>query len=209
MTTRHEFLARLHHLAAPRLYMETGVHTGESLRLSSCKSIGIDPEPQVHMDGVHAQTSDAFFAAQDLVKPGDLDFGFIDGMHLMEFALRDFMNMEKLASPRGFIVFDDVMPYNNDIARRTQPPGDWTGDVWKVWFILNQVRPDLDMRLVDTFPTGTLMVWNLDPSSDALVQEYHNIINSWTEEMEVPSSILFRTEAVTAESAVETLRVWV
>jgi hypothetical protein len=192
--------------------METGVHTGESLKLASCRAIGLDPDPQVGNSGqatVYAQTSDSWFEDQTNVKRGELDFGFIDGMHLMEFALRDFMNMERLSSPRGFIVFDDVLPYNHDIARRTQPPGDWTGDVWKVWFILNEVRPDLDMRLVDTFPTGTLMVWNLDPDSVLLVQEYAEILKQWQEERDVPDEIIFRTSAITADQAIDTLRVWV
>ena len=40
---RHELLARLHTLLAPRNYLEIGVCQGESLTLSRVPSIGIDP----------------------------------------------------------------------------------------------------------------------------------------------------------------------
>ena len=41
-----------------------------------------------------------------------LDFAFIDGMHLSEFALRDFMNIEEHMDRAGVVVLDDVLPRN-------------------------------------------------------------------------------------------------
>ena len=43
---------------------------------------------------------------------------FIDGMHLFEFALRDFMNIERHANWWSVIVFDDMLPR----ATSTRPP---------------------------------------------------------------------------------------
>ena len=37
-----------------------------------------------------------------------MDLAFIDGLHLFEFSLRDFMNVEKLAHPGSVVVFDDA-----------------------------------------------------------------------------------------------------
>jgi hypothetical protein len=36
-------LARLHHVLRPCSYLEIGVSTGETLRLATCDSIGVDP----------------------------------------------------------------------------------------------------------------------------------------------------------------------
>lgn len=210
MVTRHEFLARLHHLLAPKLYMETGVHTGESLKLASCRAIGIDPYPQVKTvpmnSTVVAMTSDDYFAQlEDDALPFPLDLGFIDGMHQVEFAWRDFINMENLATPRGVIVFDDVLPYTQYMTSRAQVQGDWTGDVWKVYYLLKEYRPNLTLMLVDTAPTGTLVVWDLEPGYE--LDDFLTIPwDDWTQNLDVPDEILFRTIAVPADVAIERLK---
>ena len=79
-------------------------------------------------------TSDDFFAspqcAAHLRQP--IDLAFIDGMHLVEFALRDFMQVERRASRAGMIVLDDIFPNHPLQARRVRESGVWTGDVWKI-----------------------------------------------------------------------------
>ena len=47
-----------------------------------------------------------------------LDLAFIDGMHLFEYALRDFINVERFADWSSVIVFDDMLPRNVDEAAR-------------------------------------------------------------------------------------------
>ena len=59
------------------------------------------------------ETSDEFFASVDPFahfggQPFDL--AFIDGMHLAEYALRDFINTERHAHPASVIVLDDMLP---------------------------------------------------------------------------------------------------
>ena len=47
-------------------------------------------------------TSDDFFASHDLAQVlggRPVDLAYIDGMHQFEFALRDFMNLERYVGP--------------------------------------------------------------------------------------------------------------
>jgi hypothetical protein len=175
---------------------------GDSLRLADCPSYAIDPAPLVygHFDGrftFFRMTSDEFFATRvdDVKHP--IDLAFIDGMHLSEFALRDFMNIERfLSNDHTVVVFDDVLPRNQEEANRIQCPGDWTGDVWEVFYVLKARRPDLHVQLVNTEPTGTMVVSDLSPGSTRLAQEYFNITNDMLLQTDgVPDAILNRLEA--------------
>jgi hypothetical protein len=177
-------------------------------------AIGVDPAPALSVGipawaKVYQETSDEFFAVRssgltagnevfgpgcDVLVGNPIDLAFIDGMHLWEYALRDFMNMERFANASGTIVLDDVLPYNREIATRKQPPGDWTGDVWKVCEILEDWRPDLDMRLVDTQPTGLLVIRNLNPFNTILKSEWASINRNYGH-IELTDDILNRERA--------------
>lgn len=163
----------------PQTYLEIGVQHGWSLQLSNAPTtIGVDPNP---MPGVYnmikgptgyiAQMTSDYFFANDPSIPSKIDLAFIDGMHLVENALHDFANVEKYCHESSVIVFDDVLPTTVEMASRVQCPGDWTGDVWRVYDILRERRPDLVLLLVDTQPTGVLVVLRPDPHDKAL--------NSW------------------------------
>ena len=208
MVTRHEFLARLHHLLTPRGYLEIGVQFGDSLKLASCPAVGIDPHPHVGREIPNAviapMTSDLYFRTHE--PPFPVDLAFIDGSHLYEDALRDFMNIESHSNPKTVVVFDDVLPYNQEIASRNQPPGDWTGDVWKIIPVLANWRPDLDTMLVDVFPTGALVVWGLEDINLTLSLNYSNIVLPEMVDWTVPDEILFRTDAITADEAIDRLK---
>ena len=100
---RHDLLAELHRLLDPRSYLEIGVNVGSSLTLSRTRSIGIDPyytvEKEILCD-VHLvrTSSDEFFAREHPLAHFDeplIDLAFIDGMHLAEYAFRDFVNVER------------------------------------------------------------------------------------------------------------------
>jgi len=171
--TRHEFLAALHEIMRPPTYLEVGVQYGTSLELAqySETAIGIDPNPLVQEHGnqkIYRMTSDEFFASAHPAPadgPGwQIDMAFIDGMHLFEYALRDFCNIERYCHPGSVVVFDDVFPRNEWEARRLAPGdpvlGDWTGDVWKTLPALTEYHPgNLTLIPVDTEPTGTLVVY--------------------------------------------------
>lgn len=57
---------------------------------------------------------------------------FLDGMHLTEYALRDFINVERHCSPGSALVFDDVLPRNHLEADRVRRTVWFAGDVVKV-----------------------------------------------------------------------------
>src|SRR5436853_1762522 len=88
-------LALLHEELRPAHYLEIGVRDGRSLALAGGPATGVDPAPSIKYvlpakTEIVQMTSDAFFAqAAAHFAP---DFCLIDGMHLFEYALRDFIN---------------------------------------------------------------------------------------------------------------------
>jgi methyltransferase family protein len=162
MITRHQFLTMLHDLLRPHVYLEVGVQYGLSLDLAvhSSWAIGIDPEPLVQAKGnqtIYKMTADKYFVFPQDNAPDQIDLAFIDGSHLFEDALNDFVNIAALCGHKSVVVFDDVLPYTQEMASREPTPGDWTGDVWKTFYILSSYLPNC--HLVDTFPTGTMVIW--------------------------------------------------
>jgi predicted O-methyltransferase YrrM len=210
VASRYEFLLQLHTALKPRGYIEIGVQTGGSLILSQCDSIGIDPYPTIieQLSAHHRirqVTSDLFFSDQlvDNDLPRHVDFAFIDGMHLAEYALRDFMHVEAVGHSGTVIAIDDVLPYNEAIATREQPPGDWTGDVWKLIDVLRDYRPDLTLTLVNTFPTGTLVVTDVNPTDRSLHALYDDLEAGLVHDVPPPHWVVARETAVSPEAALE------
>ncbi len=163
-------------------YLEIGCRTGRSLGLSRAKdSVAVDPQfnishPLVSPTRLYKMTSDAFFdteAAKALKAP--IDLTFIDGMHLAEFALRDFINVEKFSRSDGWIVLDDVLPEEVGIASRTRTTSRWTGDIYKLTDVLRRYRPDLEVTVFDVEMKGLMLVRGLNPQSDVLDEAYPEI----------------------------------
>jgi hypothetical protein len=184
-----EFMMALHAILAPKFYLEIGVRRGRSLRLAQCASIGVDPaydldyEPRPDTKLFRGK-SDAFFASgaiEEVLGSRAIDLAFIDGWHNSEFALRDFINTERYCHPDGAIVFDDVLPRNEDQAVRKPHGRAWTGDVWKIVDIFQRHRPDLKLIYVDVQPTGMLIVQGLDPVSRVLSDAYEIIERELTD----------------------------
>lgn len=178
--SRHELLQVLHDRTQPRTYLEIGIRTGNSMALSRTRSIGVDPffkiDKPIQCDvQLIKATSDDFFAGDNPLAHFDgvpVDLAFIDGMHLSEFALRDFINIEPFMADTGVVVLDDVLPRNGLEAARDRKTGPWTGDVYKVAEILRRRRPDLVVLLVNTEPTGTAVVVGVDQASTVLKEAY-------------------------------------
>jgi hypothetical protein len=174
--TRHELLQGLHEKTRPRSYLEFGIRTGRSMVLSRTRSIGVDPsfniDRPIHCDvQLVRTTSDDFFAGDEPLAHFDglpVDLAFIDGMHLSDFALRDFINIEPFMAETGVVVIDDVLPRNGLEAARDRRTEPWTGDVYKVAETLRRRRPDLVVLLVNTAPTGTAVIVGVDPASTVL-----------------------------------------
>jgi hypothetical protein len=227
---RHAFLRELHARIRPRNYLEIGVNDGKSLALSRVPTIAIDPAFRITASlrcdlQLAKATSDDFFAAADPIRHlrssrnplrnvrrgrplldrwrggTHLDFAFIDGMHLFEFALRDFINVERFSHWSTVIVFDDMLPRDVDEAARERHTKAWAGDVFKLVPVLREHRPDLAVIPVDTQPTGVLVVLGADPSSPVLREAYDELIERWVspDPQEVPDEVLERRGAVDPE----------
>lgn len=195
---KYEVLKRIHEVVQPGNYLEIGVQTGRSLLLAGCPAIGIDPAPMMEVpSATHIQlvrsTSDQFFAENALNsirKP--IEMAFIDGMHLFEYALRDFINIEMYASSHTLVVMDDIFPGSPAQAARDRRTRAWTGDVWKLIPILRRYRPDLSLLLLDVFPTGLLCISGLNPRNTTLQEAYADIVVNWSGDVPVPEEILSR-----------------
>src|SRR2546423_9386892 len=97
----YELLRATHQQVQPRFYLEVGVMNGHSLLQANMatKCIGIDPAfeltaPLGSHTALYACTSEEFFKTNELhtqLAGHPLDLAFIDGMHLFEFTLRDFI----------------------------------------------------------------------------------------------------------------------
>jgi len=180
-----ELLQRLHRHLRPRSYVEIGVEEGRTLRLVEPGTIalGVDPKPLVASPlpqgvRVFAETSDSFFATHDVrAELGGLavDLALIDGMHLFEYALRDFINVERLCGPESTILIHDCFPYSRRTAQREHVTAFWTGDVWRLVVLLKKYRPDLAIHTIATPPTGLCMVRRLDPASCFLQENLERI----------------------------------
>lgn len=187
-------LRALHAAVQPETYFEIGSFTGHSLILSKCRTVAVDPDfkltagsiagkKELHLFGM---TSDDFFAEGHLGKVfSSLDMAFLDGMHLFEFLLRDFMNTEKHCTKDSVVIMHDCIPMNPAASERhwnKEVTMAWTGDVWKLVPILKKYRPDLDVSVLDYPPSGLTVVQNLDPNSTILDEHYDEIVKDFMDE---------------------------
>ena len=108
-----------------------------------------------------------------------MDLAFIDGMHQMEFALRDFINVEKYCSADSIILIHDVYPIDATSAARERASLFWSGDIWRLILILKKYRPDLTVNVIAARPTGLAIVQNPDPQSGVLAERQHEIIDEF------------------------------
>ncbi len=182
-------LAALHRLERPHTYLELGVNRGRSLQLSSRRtlSVGVDPNPQVPAEieeryRIERTTSDAFFGsgkAQQFFGGTPIDMAFLDGMHLFEYVLRDFMNVEQYSDEHTLVVIHDLLPSDMGAAAREPISETWMGDVWKLLLVLDQHRPDLEVCLVNAPPSGLGLVRGLNADSKVIPQAYEALLTEY------------------------------
>jgi hypothetical protein len=211
---RHEFLSGLHERYAPRNYVEIGVNDGRGLARSGTRTIGVDPAFKITAElacdlQLVKATSDDFFARTDPLAwfaEDVIDLCFIDGLHIFEFALRDFMNAERLSGGASIVVFDDMLPRSVAEAARDRHTNNWTGDVYKVTTVLERYRPDLVIVPINTTPTGLLLVAGLDPTNTVLADNYDAIIAEYTnpDPQDVPPDVMHRKTAADPDKVLST-----
>lgn len=187
-----EVLRAIHRALEPRSYLEIGVETGGTLALatSATRAVGVDPADypleQALPPGAEVvrETSDAFFAArtrESVFGDAAVDLAFIDGMHLFEFALRDFMNVESWCSPAGTVILHDCIPLAPVAAERERRTRFWVGDTYKLVWALARHRPDLKLRTILTPPSGLVVIRRLDPASRTLAHDLAAIEREFAE----------------------------
>ncbi len=193
-----EFIHKGITLHGAQTYLEIGLCNGHSIADIACDCIAIDPAPVVSrniigkkkMLSIFQETSDAFFAkrnpTQIFGKP--VDISFLDGMHLFEYLLRDFYNIEKYSRRNSIVFLHDCLPLNFEMGERVHAPSKrsdktladwWTGDVWKVLPILKRFRPELRIVSIDCPPTGLVAITNLNPDSNVLQENYFSIVDEY------------------------------
>lgn len=186
-----EFLSRVHERHLFDWTLEIGCRSGTTFAPVRGKTIAVDPffqasinvigrKPQLH---VFQATSDDFFASGFLGTMGiRLSFSFLDGMHLIDYLLRDFIGTEAASHPGGVIAIHDCLPYSHDMTTRDLtrlgrlPRQIWTGDVWKLIPILQRWRPDLTVTVLDCAQTGLVLVSDLSPGDTTLRDRYDAIM---------------------------------
>ncbi len=187
----YDWLKTFHQWLSPTSYVEIGLGHGRSLALAGpdTKAIGIDPYQgfwerlnyvcPFGQATLFPLTSDDFFKQHDLrevIEQETFDLGFIDGLHLFEQALKDFINLERYARADSVILIHDCLPIAPIVAERERCTGFWTGDVWRIIPCLKTFRPDLKIMTIPTKPSGLGVVTNLDASSTVLSDNYDDIV---------------------------------
>jgi Methyltransferase domain len=215
-----DFLKRLHRKRQVERYLEIGTQRGASLACAAGRAIAIDPQflldkaiwtadPDLNL---FEMTSDDFFSAYDprLILGGPIDLAFIDGMHLSEFVLRDFINVERYCAKNSLIVLHDSVPQNFEMTERERRPlkradkglaAAWTGDVWRVLPLLHRERPDLSVQVIDCPPTGLVPVSNLDPANQTLGQRQDQLSSSLIEQEPSEAEFWSFVESVTVHDS--------
>ena len=127
-------------------YLEIGVETGYTFNnVHFTDKTGVDPSPCFSSENLVLKTSDDYF--ENLDKECLFDVVFIDGMHQVEYVLKDINNSIEHININGLILLDDIIPlnfdeqlkvpikhtYDNGILKTLIP---WTGDVWKVLYYI-------------------------------------------------------------------------
>ena len=212
-----DFLKSLHGRLAPPTYLEIGIRHGDSLALADGAAVGIDPFYELRTElrddvKLFRETGDEYFDREQPLEPlggRRVAFSFIDGMHLAEFVVRDFANVERVADWTSVIVFDDILPRTVDEAARDRRTRAWTGDVYKALAALERHRPDLVCLRVDTEPTGLGVVLGLDPLDRTLHEHYDAIVaeSVTPDPQDVPAPVLARAGALDPQRVLDS-SVW-
>lgn len=183
-----DVLAQLHADRRPDWYLEIGVGRGNSLARCPGRAVAVDPDFRVSQDVIGSKpelhliraTSAEFFASDPAAAlSGVLDLAFIDGQHLFEYVLDDFIATEKLCHPRSMVLLHDLVPLSPAAADRIWDPAltkGWSGDAWKMTLILREYRPDLVFDVLDTRPSGLGVVTGLDPANRILERARDEIV---------------------------------
>jgi predicted O-methyltransferase YrrM len=188
-----EFLDLLHKEKKPKRYFEIGVRWGESIALAQFEAVGVDPEFRIDRQIVaktrlYRLESDRFFETVDARKLFDgkgADMSFIDGMHLAEFAYRDFINTAAICDKGAIVVFDDVLPERIEFAGRAPKWKAWTGDVYRTLCAIKESFPSLEIAVVNIEGQGLGLIRNIKLTKSELNAVSVQKVSKLLEETEI------------------------
>ena len=164
-----QMLRALHAWKKPKTYLEICKGHNITLELSMCRTIAVG-HPNLSAAAIekikniefHSFQMDSisFFENAALLNlyREKIDLAFIDGAHICETALSEFLHIEKIARHDAVIVLHDCLPLEVGItgrdATRAAPRNPkrrdwWLGDVWRTALYLKRHRPDLGSGLID------------------------------------------------------------
>lgn len=166
----YSWLARFHRESQALNYLEVGIASGASLaRIPvSTNAIGIDPAFNIQNTiqapvRLFRETSDDFFENH---KPeelfgGKIDLSFVDGLHTFDQTFRDIVNVGKYCHDTSIILVHDVAPVHEVVARRERVTNFWTGDVWKIGWMIKELLPKTEIWTIPTYPSGLMVLKNI------------------------------------------------
>ncbi len=182
--SQSEYVGNVIQLQRPQVYLEIGVATGKTLFAPPHPplSIGVDPafsSDVPHIDSgtimVFKETSDNVFdkgILDETLSGRHIDMAFIDGMHLCEYVMRDFINTAARCRKDSLILIHDMFPQNRAEAQRERTQSRWTGDVYRFGLALMKYNPGFPLMFVsDTAGTGMALVRVRDPELQFAVSQ--------------------------------------
>jgi len=152
-------------------YLEIGTNKGHSIRWASNDCIGVDPKFIIEGNIMNnkrslmlfQKTSDKFFEedAGKIFLDKKISLSFIDGLHLSEQVIKDFLNTLKYSTEDFLIILHDVIPRTYESSLRDRVTRFWTGDVWRACKTLNHYfSSKLKFSYVNCPPSGLLFISN-------------------------------------------------
>jgi hypothetical protein len=100
-------------------------------------------------------------------------------MRQFEYAMRDFINIEKHCIAQSIVLIHDCYPLNRQTAECMRTTTFWGGDVWRLILIFKKYRPELRVHTIATPPTGLGVVLGLDPASSVLERNLDDIVTEF------------------------------
>ena len=182
-----EWIERIYAQLEPEAILEIGTAQGHSLAAARAPTlaIAVDPVPSATVP-LRADTclvpepSDVFFASDrlgGLLDGRRLDVVFIDGLHLFEQALRDFIHAEAYVTESSLIMIHDTLPLNEPTQSRNRDTQFHTGDVWKLVVCLRSLRPELEIETIATPWSGLTLVSGFGAGAVAFAGRYEEAVD--------------------------------
>lgn len=153
-------------------YLEIGVAGGASLAMAGehCSAIGIDPGFTLSRSirawaKLFYLRSDDYFAqfdTREVLGGRNVKLSFIDGLHTFDQVFRDLINVMPYLTTDSHAILHDVYPVHSVTAERVRRSIFWTGNVWKVVFLIREFLPQLKFTTLPTAPSGLFLIKGFD-----------------------------------------------